>query len=153
MALSQFEMRLVKSRPLRLVSHAGPTCPASWGLNHILVEYSSQNDAKLKKERGEEEARKSGDTQWAIMQQMQLSAVQKRKEWKWEEGEKVEMWIIYNVCILQIFIRQDHFSGCVEVKRWSKALARLEVQFPVWSVVRGELINIDMLRGSTALRH
>lgn len=48
------------------------------------------------KKRGEKkkEARKSGDTQWAIMQQMQLSAVQKRKGWKWEGGEQVE--IVYD---------------------------------------------------------
>lgn len=121
MALSQFGTRLVKPTPLRLVSTARPTCPASWWLNRILVEYR-----QIKKRGGKKRKRKESREILSGRLCSKRSSPQCRREKDGnEKGEsKEKLWMIHNVCILQIFIRQSpaRFNGQVELNRWSVAL-------------------------------
>lgn len=121
MPLSHFGMRLVKPRPLRLVSTVRPTCPASWWLNHMLVEYR-----QIKKQAGEKRKRQESREILSGRLCSKCSSPQCRREKDGNEtGEsKEKLWMIHNVCILQIFIRQSlaRLNGQVELNRQSKAL-------------------------------
>lgn len=121
MALSHFWTRLVKPRPLRLVSTVRPTCPASWWLNRMLVEYR-----QIKKQAGEKRKRQESREILSGRLCSKCSSPQCRREKDGnEKGEsKEKLWMIHNVCIVQIFIRQSlaRSNGQVELNRQSKAL-------------------------------